>query len=266
MAKKCGKLSYKDYSRLRTLTALKEPPQNTGNQQTGNGNNNGEKQYTDELNPWGNFNSGRVSEFDKDRTPDAAGASLASIKWFQDNMGMSYAEAKDAAEAFLYWSHHGDEDAHLNIGKGVHTNDILDRVIEAKNAFVYTGVQDRGLSITPLGLKKMGITGMSPYQYVKNILKSGIWKEPGATSFGTQGEEAAKGWANYFSNKGTNNVSVVVEYVGGKTGFPMDHLSYYHGEREALHSRSEMTGGMKIIGSKWEGKNYVLIRVTDRKR
>ena len=266
MAKKCWTVCYKDYSALRTARLLRETQgggQQTGGQQTGNGNND-QKQTTSNIDEWGQLNAGRISKMD-DRTPNADGASPASIKWFQDHMGMNYAEAKEAAEAFLYYSYHGDYEAHRDIGKGVTTNDILDKVINANNAYIYTGTQHRGIKITRDGLSKMGITGVTPRQFINSILKTGVWKEPGATSFGAGGEMAAKAWAGYYSSslKSGGGVSCVVEYVGGKTGFPMRHLSKFPNENEVLHSRREMSRGMQIVDYKWDG-HYVKIRVTDR--
>ena len=221
----------------------------------------------DDVMQWGEMNRGRSSKLD-DRAYDPEGASERSVQWFKDTMGMDDKTARESAEAFLYFSHHGDYEAHRNIGKGVKTNDLLDRAIEAPNAPVYTGVQHRGLLLTKddiaktLGTKR----AVSPREYINTIISSGVWKEPGATSFGTSGYDSAKSWAKVLYPHTDGEVSVIVEYAGGKSGFPMAHLSRYPGEREALHSRKQMRKGMPITGHKWssDGK-LVTIYVTDKR-
>ena len=209
-----------------------------------------------DINQWGDLNRNRISSFD-DRVPGAAGSTREAVQWFGDHMGMTPAKAKEAADMFLYFTYHGDYEMHRNIGKGVHGNDVLDKVVGAPNAPVYTGQQYRGLVISRAGLKKYIGIDVNPRDYINSVIKSGVWRETGGTSFTTSSSTA-----NLFgSDVGYGDVKVVVSYKG-KTGFPIRHLSHYPGENEVFHSRAQMTKGYRIANSTWSG-DTVYIDIKD---
>lgn len=202
-----------------------------------------------DINQFGEMNRGRIAP-EVARSTDWAGSigsSPEAIKWFQDNMGMNAADAEKAANIFLKYSKRGDTPLHNDTDKA--GNDLLDKIIHTGNAPVYSGNQFRGMHITGLALQTRGVN-VTPEQYIQGIIKGGVWKDAGATSFSAS-ERVAHGFANSQSVR-PGDASVILHYEAGKSGFPMQHLSSYPGEREVLHSRAQMRKGMKIASSRTE--------------
>lgn len=135
-------------------------------------------------------------------------------------------------------------------------NNIIDDIIDNPNSPVYADTQFRGL-------KFFGESGLTPRQEVEAILASGIWKEPGATSFSAS-RHVANDFASWDSTS-SSSVSVVVVYSNPTTGMPIKHLSRFAFEDEVLHSRKQMTNGYAITGSQWSADGRrVEIYIKDR--
>lgn len=169
-------------------------------------------------------------------------------KWLMENLGVSRSLAESANSAIYDYTldaydviHSGEDDRGLTI----------DDIIHNPNAPVYTGAQYRGLFITQDGLDEFTGGGMTPREYLENILKTGVWKEPGVSSF-----SASQGVAMNFGKfnnswKEKDSVSVMLHYTNGKSGMPIKHLSQIPGEDEILHSGEQMREGMDIAEFRW---------------
>ena len=214
----------------------------------------GNHSRVNDIQQWDDYNEDRIAlnVSNSSDDEDMIGASQKSIDWFKNNMGMSDYDAAEAAEIFLEYSRRGDTPLHENTN--VEGNDLLDKIIHARNAPVFSGEQHRGIYIDQDVLKKLGAGNITPVEYMQRIIQSGRWKEPGATSFSAS-ESIARSFARV-SYSGAGEVSVLIHYSGGRSGFPMRHLSSFPGENEVLHSRRQMRNGMRIRRHKTERSSY----------
>ena len=179
------------------------------------------------------------------------------VEWLRNTLNTSNSQAEKNEETIYSFTGGGFKAMHNNTNKA--GNDIIDAVIDNPLSPVYVGQQFRGLKIYASDMEK----GVTPEQFVNNIIKGGVWSEQGATSF-----SASRGVANSFAGwNGNQNgyISVIVHYPKATTGMPIKHLSRFDYEDEVLHSRKQMTNGYNIINSQWlPGKKKIIITVADR--
>lgn len=179
------------------------------------------------------------------------------VQWFKDTLQTNDAQANTDQSTIWDFTGSGFTDMHTNVN--TEGNDVIDAIINNPNSPVYVGDQFRGLKIWGSNME----SGVTPEQFIKNIIKGGIWREEGATSFSAS-EDVANSFAAW-NNDQSGYVSVKVKYVNPTTGMPIKHLSKFSYEDEVLHSRSQMTNGYNIINSKWSNdRKKVVITIADR--
>lgn len=179
------------------------------------------------------------------------------VQWFKDTLQTNDAQANTDQSTIWDFTGSGFTDMHTNVN--TEGNDVIDAIINNPNSPVYVGDQFRGLKIWGSNME----SGVTPEQFIKNIIKGGIWREEGATSFSAS-EDVANSFAAW-NNDQSGYVSVKVKYVNPTTGMPIKHLSRFSYEDEVLHSRNQMTNGYKIVKSKWSsGGKKVEITIADR--
>lgn len=204
-----------------------------------------------DINAFGELNTGRKSKQHTD--PDARGPSIDSIEWFRNNMGMSIADARRAADTVLFFSRGGDNFMHNNLdeGNGKANNKIIDAVIDNPMSPTYSRQQFRGLLFKNADFNGDAATA------VRSIISNGKWAENGASSFSASFSVARRfaRWSGMFNNSG---VSVILHYTGGD-GMPIKHLSSFPSEDEVLHSRKQMTSGYRIVNHRWTDSRHVEI-------
>lgn len=183
------------------------------------------------------------------------------INWFMNNMNMSRDEAEKAEEAINYYSLEYED---IHQGKDVARNDIIDKTFDNPLSPVFVGDTFRGLYVSPSVVEKIaGGNSITPREYLQNVVDSGIWKEPGATSFSSS-RKIAEGFGKFYMDKSDGSVSVLVHYSDGKSGMPIKHLSEIPRENEVLHSGRQMKDGMPITKYEWTNSGRELhIYVTD---
>ena len=182
-------------------------------------------------------------------------------EWMQDYLGVDESEARTMQDAINHFTY-DYEDIHW--GRDEYRNDLIDRVLEHPNAPVYSGEQYRGLHFDAVDMPK----GVTPRQAIEKILKSGVWKEEGATSFSASHHVAADNFAsvNHSMNNGVDRIAMVITYKG-RTGMPIKHMSDFASENEVLHSRKQMTKGYDIVDYNWRSDGgAVFVTIADRKR
>lgn len=189
----------------------------------------------------------------------------ARTKWLMDNLGLSRDEAEMGQETIYDYT--------LDTYEAIHSGDdmlrgnIIDGIIHNPNAPVYTGEQWRGIFVSQDNLDEFTGGGITPVDYLWNIIQTGTWKEPGVSSFSSS-KSTARSFAkadNKWRTKG--DVSVILYYTDGKSGMPVKHLSQLPGENEILHSGAQMRNGLDIKEYKWYNKNNGVelhITVTDK--
>lgn len=154
---------------------------------------------------------------------------------------MSESEAKDAVEAMRHYSGSGFRAIHKNNPN----NDpkiaaeikAIDRVLTSKSAPIYKGEIFRGISWTQ-GEKAL-----------RTRINSGLWTEPGITSFSTK-----RSVADNFSSGSSAAIRVILHEKAGKniSGVPFQHLSIYgKDEAEVLTPSSVANRGWTIKSAKW---------------
>ena len=199
---------------------------------------------------------------------DALGKYLSTeqrTKWIQDITGMSKAEAEEAAH--LMNSYSEDLYDEIHDGSNEDANRIIDSIIHNPNAPVFTGVQYRGVFVSTYNLKNF--SSLSPREYLDNIIKSGVWREPGASSFSAD-KSVARDFGGFDrSSRDSDSIAVMVTYKGGKSGLPFKHMSSLPREDEVLHSGRQMREGMSIVKHEYiQGKTgtELHIEVDDLKK
>lgn len=134
--------------------------------------------------------------------------------------------------------------------------DAVDAMLNSKNAPIYKGEIFRG------------VRWRGSEQTLKDIVASGIWTEPGITSFSTS-LSVAKEFAAY-NDPTAGIVNIILREKSGKniSGVPFKHLSEIPSENEVLMPSSVRERGWNITSSKWQnapnGGKYLFLDVEER--
>lgn len=183
---------------------------------------------------------------------DAFGKNLGHdgrVKWLMDNVGLSKQEAERGADTIYDYTGSGYDEIHNGTDK--EGGDIIDAIIHNPNAPVYTGSQYRGIFVSQDNLDYFTGGGITPREYLENILKTGVWKEPGVSSFSSNIQTAFSFGKFDYQWKTQNDISVLIVYDNGKSGMPIKHMSGLPGENEVLHSGKQMRDGLDIVQYNW---------------
>lgn len=176
--------------------------------------------------------------------------------WLMNHLGVSESEAQQGQKTIYHFTGGGFGDMHKDIDKA--GNDVIDSIIGNPNSPVFDGIQFRGLSIEPGDM----VAGVTPRQFIENIINGGVWREQGATSFSAT-RSVADDFAGWHSTG--DHVSMVLIYENGTTGMPIKHMSMFSYEDEVLHSRQQMKNGYNITGHQWLDDRHVVVRIADRR-
>lgn len=146
------------------------------------------------------------------------------------------------AESYSLDGYHAIHDGSDKKGNG-----LLDSMIESPQAPVYDKTQYRGLNIYKSWL------GMSPKEWIENVIAKGIWTEAGVTSFSASKDTAMYGFGGFqkgpHSHSDPNDhIHILITNKGHTHGMPFKHISKISSENEVLQSQKTMLKGMKIIG------------------
>lgn len=180
--------------------------------------------------------------------------------WIERTLRVSREDAERYGDSINYFT--SDYES-IHDGTDTYNNEQINRAIENKNAPVYSGMQWRGLH---LDIENMP-AGVTPRQFIEKIIRGGVWKENGATSFSASRAIAEHTFADidHWQN-GPNRVPVVIRYQG-RTGMPIKHMSDFTHEDEVLHSQKQMKRGYDIVDHHWEKNNTVVyITIADKRR
>lgn len=163
------------------------------------------------------------------------------VDWLKAHHSKSLTEqeAKDTIDAAENYSMSGYSKIHN--GKSPKETALIDAMIEDPNAPVYSGKQYRGIHVSTSDLG-----GQDPKEWIENIIKGGVWKEPGVSSFSAK-KSTAMGFG-HFGHNHPGEISILITNHGKTTGMPFKHISECTSEDEVLHSAKQMLAGIKITG------------------
>lgn len=161
--------------------------------------------------------------------------------WLKNTMSqpLSAKEISDTIKAAEHYSLSGYSAIHN--GNSPEETKLIDAMINDPNAPVYGKTQYRGIHVS-----KYDLGGQDPKAWIEDIIKTGVWTEPGVSSF-----SATKSTAMSFGHFGYNKpdeIHILITNHGKTTGMPFKHLSECTSENEVLHSAQQMIAGMKITG------------------
>lgn len=126
----------------------------------------------------------------------------------------------------------------------------VDKMLENSKAPVYDGEIYRGLVI-------MSKNGKNAVDQVWDAIKTGVWNEPGLTSYSTKKSVAEKTSFGNIKSSDKNSVSVIIVDKSNQTGVPIQHLSVFGShEAEVLKPSSIRDRGSKILSYKWSKNKY----------
>lgn len=155
----------------------------------------------------------------------------AGISWIENTTGMEHEKAEKAFDALRSYAFSGYTPIHCDAQTPWAQEQIkrIDEVLTNKNVPVYDGMIYRGVNIEDRTV-------------LQKAIETGIWREPGITSFSSSEFVAQK-----FATKG-NGANVIIVDMGNKTGVPIQHLSAFGTiEAEVLKPSSIKKKGLKII-------------------
>ena len=180
--------------------------------------------------------------------------------WLQRTLKVGREDAQRYGDSINYFTSNYES---IHDGTDEYNNAQINAAIENRNAPVYSGVQWRGLHLDAENMP----AGVTPRQFIENIIKGGVWKENGATSFSATRRIAEENFAGVSSySNGPDRVPVVIQYQG-RTGMPIKHMSDFSHEDEVLHSQRQMKRGYDIVEHHWAKNNTVVyITIADKKR
>lgn len=169
-------------------------------------------------------------------------------EWLKQNSSkkLTDKEASATIKAAEHYSLSGYHSIHW--GNSPDETAKIDSMIEDPKAPVYGKNSYRGIMVTTSSLATHGVT-VSAKDWVMNIINSGVWKEPGVSSF-----SATKSTAMSFGHFGSSNpvnqdkIHILITNKGHTKGMPFKHISECTSENEILQSSKTMKSGMKIIG------------------
>lgn len=161
-------------------------------------------------------------------------------EWIARTTGLSMKEAGDAHEGIQAFSDYGYKDIHnysdeknyYNIS-GKQRSDAIDKYLNSPSIPKYKGNLYRGMTI-----RTDNLSG------IDKMLESGIWKEPGITSFSTDEKQA-----HLYSNPDSLSSAIHITLKNNTHASTIGHLSIGGGEREALYP-SSIKNGLKIVDYK----------------
>ena len=182
-------------------------------------------------------------------------------EWLKNTMSveLSDQEINDTIDAAENYSMSGYTAIHN--GNSPKETALIDAVIEDPNAPVYGKTQYRGIHVS-----KSDLNGQDPKEWVEDIIKTGVWKEPGISSFSSS-ESTAKSFGHFNSDYDDDDeVHILIINDGHMTGMPFKHLSECTSENEVLHSSKQMLNGMAITGYYTQNGNEYYIHVDDSKK
>ena len=179
-----------------------------------------------------------------------------AVAWIEDKMGVSNETARDVFSTLKEYF----EDA-----TSVHNR--LDRISERKierfltspNVPVYEGETYRGISLNPTETQ-------SAKEVIESIIKKGIWKEPGITSF-TSDRRQPMGFADH-KDRRPDAIPVLLVNENNITGVPVGHLSQAFQQREVLYPARTARKGFRIISHEIiklrSGKDLYVLMVSEK--
>ena len=160
---------------------------------------------------------------------------------------------KDYSTNFYRKMHNNNPDNDEGIQRRI---DAVDALLNSKNAPIYKGNLYRG------------IKWVGKEEILNDIIASGVWTEPGITSFSTS-LPTAKAFAAYNYPK-DGIVNIILREKSGRnlSGVPFKHLSEIPSENEVLMPSSVRERGWNITSSKWQnapnGGKYLFLDVEER--
>ena len=175
------------------------------------------------------------------------------VDWIAKRAGVSEREAERILRAIDDYT--GDDfydDIHT--GADEMRERILDSFLNNRRVPVYGGETYRGLMIRDE-------PGRSSRSIVEGILKSGVWKEPGITSFSSSRDIASEFAGITMGYRSMGYTGVLLRNVRNRTGVPINHLSRNpHGsiEYEVMHPSSIKDRGFNILGYRQEGRHFIV--------
>ena len=165
------------------------------------------------------------------------------ISWLKKHHSktLSDEEAEATIDAAVNYSEVGYKKIHN--GQSPSETRLIDAMIEDPSTPVYDGDTYRGIQIFPSKI------GMDPKEYIENIIKTGVWREPGVSSFSSTRDVAEDfgGFLDHYSSY-DDSIHVMIINRGRSKGMPFKHISNHSGENEVLMSSKTMLRGLKIVG------------------
>lgn len=158
------------------------------------------------------------------------------VQWVIDNLGYSERDAYSLVDDIEYYTdrgfhgiHNQNFDDYCQLNEPASRN--LDRMLNHPNMPKYKGVCYRGLKWS-----------LFDSEGLEKILNSGIWKEPGITSFSTSKEDAAK-----FASVDSLHNPIMITLLNNRHGCEIGFLSQGGGEGEVLYPSIIAERGLKIV-------------------
>ena len=189
------------------------------------------------------------------------------VKWLKQNHStpLSDAEAEAIIDAAVDFSGGGYEAIHA--GYDPHSTDLIDSMIEDPKAPVYGKNSYRGMDVTVADLGMFGSSTANVKEWIMGIINSGVWKEPGVSSFSASKKTAMNFGGFHHSNPSNKDkIHILITNKGHSKGMPFQHISSFGSyEKEVLMSSKTMKAGMKIVS--WhtnKAGNEFFIDVDDR--
>ncbi len=163
------------------------------------------------------------------------------VDWLKDHHSKTLTEQEAQATIAAAENYSLSGYSKIHNGKSPKETALIDAMIEDPKAPVYAKTQYRGIHVS-----QSDLGGQDPKAWIEDIIKTGVWKEPGVSSF-----SATKSTAMSFGHFGYNKpgeIHILITNHGKTTGMPFKHISECTSENEVLHSAKQMLAGIKITG------------------
>lgn len=166
-------------------------------------------------------------------------------QWLRDNLGYSVDKARDTVYALEGYTDRGYHDIHMQNFEGYHGDatrkdaEDIDDLLHHPKMKKYHGTCYRGLKWSQF-----------KFEELEDLLNSGIWKEPGITSFSVDESDASK-----FAVRNSLYDAIHITLRNSKSGCEIGFLSAGGGEGEVLFPSDVCRRGFKILD--WNKKEHL---------
>ena len=179
-----------------------------------------------------------------------------AIDWIKEKMSISDEAARDT---FSTLKEYFDDATSVHNRLDRTSERKIEKFLTSPNVPVYEGETYRGVSLNPTETQ-------SAKEVIESIIKKGVWREPGITSFTSDRRQPLE-FADH-KDRRPDAIPVLLVNENNIAGVPVGHLSQAFQQREVMYPARIARKGFRIISHEIikmrSGKDLYVLRVSEK--